>query len=271
MATSKHWQLAREAAERYERILVPVILGPAARALVEWAGLRNGESVVDVGCGTGAATRLTAEAVGSSGRVAGVDVNPGMLDVARSAAGVRGAVIEWFEASAYQLPFADGEFNVALCAQTLQFLDDRPQAAAEMYRVLEPGGRVAISFWCDIRENPYFHALVDAVTDNIGAETAAGLGAAFGLSDPETIRALLIESGFENVNVSAKQLDLEVPRLDDFVPRHVSATPMSAGFDAASVEARRAVVQDVSERLAAYQTGEGVRVPFRTHLVTGIR
>jgi ubiquinone/menaquinone biosynthesis C-methylase UbiE len=54
MATSTQWQLARDAAERYERILVPAILGPVARALVEWSSLSDGEAVLDIGCGTGA-------------------------------------------------------------------------------------------------------------------------------------------------------------------------------------------------------------------------
>lgn len=271
MATSKQWQLARDAAERYERILVPAILGPAARPLVEWSDPRDGEAVADIGCGTGAAARFAAEKAGASGRVAGVDLNAGMIDVAKSLAPVQGAVIEWFEGTAYQLPFAEGEFDVALCAQTLQFLDDRPRALTEMYRILKPGGRVAVSLWSDIQESPYFHVLVQAVTKNIGAETAAGLRAAFGLSDPETIRALLTGAGFKNVQATVKQLDLELPKPQDFVPRHVSATPMSTGFYAASEEARRAVVLDVSEQLAPYETGQGIRVPFCMQFVMGIR
>lgn len=67
-----------------------------------------------------------------------------------------------------------------------------------------------------------------------------------------------------------RQLDLELPTPQDFVPLHVSATPMSTGFQAASEEARRAVIAEVSEQLAPYETDQGIRVPFRTHLVMGI-
>src|SRR5690606_28593622 len=123
------------------------------------------------------------------------------------------------------------DFDVALCAQTLQFLENRPRALAEMHRVLTPGGRVVLSLWSDIRESPYFDALVSAVMKHIGAEVAAGLGAAFNLADPETIRALLTHAGFKGVTTTVERLDLELPELRDFVPRHVSATPMVSGFD----------------------------------------
>ncbi len=268
---STQWQLARDAAERYEQILVPTILGPAARALVEFVALQAGEAVLDVGCGTGAAARCAAENVGPAGRVVGVDVNAGMIDVAQSLPPAAGRPIEWFVNSAYELPFAHAEFSVVICAQTLQFLDDRPRALAEMSRVLRPGGRVALSLWCDIQENPYFDALVQAVTRHIGAETAVGLRAAFGLSDLETIRALLEAAGYTHSGVEVKQLGLRLPALSEFVPRHVSATPMAAGFSAASPEKRQAVVKEVSERLSSHVSGNGVCVPFRTYLVEAVK
>lgn len=267
MTTSIQWQLARDAAERYERILVPTILGPAARALVEFAALQAAEAVLDVGCGTGAAARCAAERVGSAGRVVSVDVNAGMIDVAQSLPPVEGAAVEWFVESAYELPFGAAEFSVVLCAQTLQFLDNRARALAEMYRVLKPGGRIAISLWCDIRESPYFDALVHAVTRHIGAETAMGLRSAFGLSDLEAIRALVEEAGFKDVSTTVGQLNLRLPVLSHFVPRHISATPMDAGFNTASPEKRRVVIEEVSDKLASYDMGEGLRIPFRTYLV----
>lgn len=269
MTVSTQWQLARDAAERYEQILVPTLLGPAARALVERSDLQAGEAVLDVGCGTGAAARYAAEKVAPAGRVAGVDVNAGMIAVARSLDAP--LPIEWIEGSADQLPFAQEEFDVVLCAQVLQFLQDRPRALAQMYRVLRPGGRLAISLWGELRANPYFEALVQAITEHLGAQLAAGLSAACALSDLQTASSLLAAAGFRNVQATTAQLDLELPDLRTFVPRHVSATPMAAGFSEAPEQTRDAVVRSVCEQLAAYQSGNAIRVPFRTHLLVGVR
>lgn len=271
MTTSTQWQLGLDAAERYERIVVPTILGPAARALVEFAALSDGESVLDVGCGTGAAARYAAEKVGRRGFVVGIDVNPGMVAVAESLPPIDGASVEWRVGSADDLPFAEGQLDQVLCAQTLQFLDRPERALAEMHRVLKPGGRAAVSLWCDLRENPYFHAVVRSTAERMGEETAMGLRSAFRLSDLTTIHALLDGAGFKDRRTTEKELDVELPSLVDFVPRHISATPMARGFQAATREQQHAVVEDIRKELAGFIAGLGVRVPFRTYLVQGTK
>jgi ubiquinone/menaquinone biosynthesis C-methylase UbiE len=271
MTTSTQWQLARDAAERYERILVPAILGPVAQALVEWADLPPGAFVLDVGCGTGAAARYAAEHVGPSGRVVGVDVNAGMIAVAKALPPVPGAPIEWFEESAYNLSMPDQTVDIALCAQTLQFLEQPHRALAEIYRVLKPGGRIVLSVWCQLQESSYFHALVDAVTQHIGADTAAGLGAAFRLTNPDEIRVLLTTAGFRAIELTVVQRDLSLPALTEFVPRHISATPMAAGYSGASAAAQQAVIRDITDQLTAFQTSEGVQVPFRSYVARADR
>ncbi|HEM46089.1 MAG TPA: SAM-dependent methyltransferase, partial [Alphaproteobacteria bacterium] len=173
MPTSREWQLAGEAARRYQEILVPSILGPAARALVDAVPMEPGERVLDVGCGTGAASRLAASKVGPGGTVVGVDVNPGMLACAAASSDGAGVRIEWREASATELPFPEGSFDVVLCAQTLQFLGERAPAVSEMRRVVREGGRVAVSTWAAVDRSPYFRGLVEAMSRHVGEETAA--------------------------------------------------------------------------------------------------
>jgi ubiquinone/menaquinone biosynthesis C-methylase UbiE len=261
LATSTDWQLERSVGERYDRILVPTILGPFARALVDRANLRRGESVLDVGCGTGAAALYAATLVEDVGKVFAIDVNAGMLEVARSRSRERGLAIDWREDDACHLPFSDESIDSILCAQTLQFLKERSQALSEIHRVLKPGGRVAISAWCPLPENPYFRTLIDSVSRHVGPEIAVGLGTAFSLADPDEICGLLSAAHFRAVSPAVVELELELPELTGFVQAHISATPMAAGFGAAAPEARAMVVNEVAGSFADAQ------IPFRSHMV----
>ena len=129
------------AAENYERYFVPAIGAPIARDLVDRAALRAGERILDVACGTGIVARLAAEEVGATGTVAGLDVNPGMLAVARSVIPDQ-TTIDWHEASAEAMPLPNGVFDVVLCQMGLQFAPDKAAALAEMRRVI---GRRSVS------------------------------------------------------------------------------------------------------------------------------
>jgi ubiquinone/menaquinone biosynthesis C-methylase UbiE len=98
----------------YERFFVPAIGAPLATDLIHLAALRPGERVLNFACGTGVVARLASQEVGDTGTVAGLDVNPGMLAVARSTTPL-GMPIEWHEASAEAMPLPDASFDVVLC------------------------------------------------------------------------------------------------------------------------------------------------------------
>src|SRR5438105_3191303 len=100
MANNGQWQLSAEAAELFERYVARYILGPWASLLVDAARVSAGERALDVACGTGVVARAAARRVGSAGRVTGVDLNPGMIAVARSLPKPAAPAIEWIEGSA---------------------------------------------------------------------------------------------------------------------------------------------------------------------------
>ena len=134
MSDHEHWQLDGSAPELYERYLVPAITRIWASDLIDRAGPKPGKSLLDVACGTGVVARLAAERM-RTGRVVGLDLNEGMLAVARSVP-ITGAPIEWREGSALSLPFENRSFDLVLCQLGVQFFPDRSLALREMKRVL---------------------------------------------------------------------------------------------------------------------------------------
>jgi ubiquinone/menaquinone biosynthesis C-methylase UbiE len=124
----------------YERDPFSRVIGNCQRDALEALELGEGDHMLDVGCGTGAAVRAAAEVVE---RAVGVDLSPRMLAEARQrAAGL--SDVEFVEGDAEELPFGDGEFTALLCTTSLHHYP-RPEAAArEIARVLAPGGRVVI-------------------------------------------------------------------------------------------------------------------------------
>src|SRR5438093_11229229 len=188
-------QYGGNAAENYERYFVPTIGMPFATALLDAAGLHRGELVLDVACGTGVVTRLAAELVGPHGAVAGLDINPAMLAVARSAPS-SGPAIEWHEASAESLPLADESFDVVLSSLGLQFVPDKASALREMWRVLVPDGRLAIATVGPTP--PLFAILEQALARYVKPEVAAFMKVVFSLYEPQELGQLTSGAGFRD-------------------------------------------------------------------------
>ncbi len=149
----------------YEQWLVGPLFRPWAEVLLDLVGPAAGERVLDIACGTGIVARLAHERVGPAGAVVGVDVSPGMLEVARAVA----PAITWRDGSALDLPLAEGErFDVVTCQQGLQFFPDRVVAARQMRRALAPGGRLGVATWRSADEIPMFHALQPVAERHLG-------------------------------------------------------------------------------------------------------
>jgi ubiquinone/menaquinone biosynthesis C-methylase UbiE len=235
-------QYGSNAAQNYERYFVPTIGMPFATALLDAAGLHRGERVLDVACGTGVVTRLAAERVGLNGAVAGLDINPSMLAVARSVPS-SGAAIEWHEASAESLPLADGSFDVVLSSLGLQFVADKASALREMRRVLAPDGRLAIATVGPTP--PLFAILEQALARHVKPEVAAFVRAVFSLHEPQELEELTSGAGFRDVEVRSTTLPLTLPGPADFFWQYVRSTPLVAAVGQIDDAGRAALERDV--------------------------
>lgn len=226
-------------AENYERYFVPAIGAPLAADLVELAAPCPGERVLDVACGSGVVARRALARVGDGGQVVGTDINAGMLTVARAA--VPGC--EWREASAENLPFVDDAFDVVLCQLGLQFFTDKLAAARELRRVLVPGGRLFVSV-----PGPtpgLFAELEDALARKLGSDASAFVRAVFCFHDPDELRNLFGDAGFEQVTVRSNVKTLRLSAPEHFLWQYVHSTPLGGAVAQLDEEGRAALQREL--------------------------
>lgn len=240
-------------AANYERYFVPAIGGPLADDLVELADLRPGERILDLACGTGVVTRLAAQQVGGSSVVA-VDVNPGMLDVARTT--TPDPAIEWYQASAESLPLDDATFDVVICQMGLQFFPDKPAALSEIRRVLKPNGRIVLN--APGPTPPVMTALEQALGHHLGPEPAGFVATVFSLHEPDHVRRLLAAADFADAQARSKQKSLRLPAAEDFLWQYLYSTPLAQAAETLDEERRAELQQEFATGTAAFADNGGL-------------
>jgi ubiquinone/menaquinone biosynthesis C-methylase UbiE len=185
----------------YESALVGPLFQPWVEPLLEDVALQPGDRVLDVACGTGIVARMAKDRLGSAGTVVGVDVNAGMLAVARRVA----PSVDWREGDAGALPLREGEaFDVVLCQQGFQFFPDRAAAARQVHRALAKGGRLGASTWRPDEEFPLLRELRAIAERHLGpvADRRHSLG------DPASLEAILRQAGFQDIR--SRQLSRKI-------------------------------------------------------------
>jgi ubiquinone/menaquinone biosynthesis C-methylase UbiE len=257
--------------ENYQSFLVPAMFTPFAEKLVVEAGIEPGSRVLDVACGTGAASRVVARRAGPSGSVTGVDLGEPTLAIARAhPAEPDAAPIEYLQGDATALPVPDQSFDIAICQQGLQFFPDRALALAAMRSALKPGGRLAVATWTGVDANP-FGAVADALEEHAGAEAAQMLRSPFRLTKQELAEAV-VGAGFNEVDVHEETMECTwAAPPAEFAVRTIAAGPVAGAFGALPEAVRQAVADDAGERLAPHATpdGTGLRMPMTTFVALG--
>jgi SAM-dependent methyltransferase len=262
----KIWAAAREKRDRDHAGLTQAGLALAAP--------RPGETVLDIGCGSGTTTLLLAEAVAPGGQVTGIDLSGPMLALARDRARQTGSSARFVEADASVHGFARGAADLVFSQLGVMFFADPTLAFANIARAMKPSGRLVFVCWRGPAENPWSAVPEGAAKPFLPPAAPAAVNAPgrYGLADGQRIRAVLTEAGFSSP---------EIERLD--VAVHLGDTPelaASSSIDAGPLlrtladadDATRARVRAaVTERLAKEMGRGGITLTAGAWLVRATR
>jgi ubiquinone/menaquinone biosynthesis C-methylase UbiE len=240
--------IAQNLGENYERYLVPTIFGPWAIDLVTLAKPQPGERILDAACGTGAVAREAALVIGEAGTVIGLDLNPGMLNIARSYDPQ--GFVQWKEGSVQTMPFPDEAFSLVLCQQGMQYFPDRGASLREMHRVLVSGGHLVLSIWRAIERSPGFLALSQALAKHISPEV--GILPPFALGDATGLTSEVATAGFHEVTTQMLSKILRYSSLEEFVRTYLISTPLASLVAQIDEAKRTALLADMNITLRPY-------------------
>lgn len=261
-------------AEAYEEYHLPAIFEPLSSILLDHAAPQPGEALLDVACGTGIVTRRAATIVGNEARIVGVDLNPGMVEVARTVAPTSDSGIEWMQGDGAALDLPDHTFDLVLCQQGLQFFPDRAAGAREMRRVVRDTGRAGLAVWQGLDRHPLFAALAEAELPELARfgvpVTHADLVAPFSCGDPDVLRDLLRAAGFRNVDVAQASIVARFADPDRFIERlefaYAAVVPAFAEDPSVFADYLDAVTERTQDVVEAYRDGDHVAVPMHTNV-----
>lgn len=251
---------------------IDATIEPFGELAIERAALAAGERVIDVGCGCGATSLALARRVGPSGRVLGVDLSAVMLASARDRARNAGLVnLEFANADAQTHAFTAGAWDCAYSRFGVMFFADPARAFANLRGALRRGGRVSFVCWRPFPENPWmtvpFAALATFLTPP--APPPPGAPGPFAFGDPDRVRGILADAGFERIELAPHDGDLALGgSLDEAVTFAISAGPASRLLEGATAADRARAERAVRDAFAPYAGRRGVALAGAIWCVT---
>jgi SAM-dependent methyltransferase len=230
----------------YDTYLVPLIFEPYAADLARRVAARSPARVLEIAAGTGVVTRAMSSALPATASLVATDLNQAMIDQA-SAVGTSRPV-EWRQADAMQLPFADATFDAVVCQFGAMFFPDKPKAFSEARRVLRPGGLYLFNVWDRIEENEFADVVTAALASRFPKDPPRFMARTpHGYHDRGAIERDLASAGFDFS-----------PRIDTLAARSRAASCRDAAIAYCQgtplrneIEARDASALDEATELAA--------------------
>ncbi|MFU8773397.1 MAG: methyltransferase domain-containing protein [Anaerolineales bacterium] len=250
-------QELEKVAETYERLLVPALFEEWAHRLADAAEIQPDQHVLDVACGTGILARTVARRTGAGGWVSGVDINPGMVAVAKRIS----PDIDWREGSAEALPYEDEVFDAVICQFGLMLFSNSETALQEMMRVLKSRGNLAVAVFDSLDNSSAYAAMADVYARVVDEMVGAALRFPFSMGETDVLASRFAAAGISNAVITSYEGMARFSNVRNMVLADVKGWfPLAQiHLDEPTIEA---VVREAEEVLQPYLTADGA-VEFR--------
>jgi ubiquinone/menaquinone biosynthesis C-methylase UbiE len=238
--------------------------------LVADARIRSGMQVLDLGSGTGYPALLGAQTVGSQGSMIGMDLAEQMLDVARRKATALGlANVTFRMGDATTLPFETNSFDAVTSRFCLMFLPEIPKAAAEITRVLRPGGWVAAAVWSAPEKNPSIGLSMEAIKKVVELPppdpTAPGI---FRLATPGDLAGMMQQGGLIDVAEQEFLAEWSYASADEYYTSLMEiAAPVQNLMAKLSTDQIQEVSRLIIQAATPFQRGNRITFPIAVRMV----
>jgi SAM-dependent methyltransferase len=252
--------------------LQDVLLAPVSEILIDRAGVRAGERIIDVGCGCGAIAIALAQRTGPAGHVLGIDISAPMLARARQLTPA-GIPVEFVLADATVYPFVPASFDLLVSRFGVMFFAEPVLSFANMRRALRPSGRLAFACWREPRENPWMMAPLQAVYQHVPKlpQQEPDDPGPFAFASEARVHRILSEAGFSGIAMEPRNfvLDLAIGRgLDAAVDAVLEIGPANRALEGHPADVREAAKGSIREALAPFVSGQEVRLAGSIWMVT---
>lgn len=243
-------------------------LKPAQDILLQMAHVQNGESVIDLACGTGLVSFRVAEAVGEKGSVVGTDISDKMIELASSITTEKKYNnIKFFRMDAEDLQVPDSSFDLALCALGLMYLPNPIQALKEMYRIIKPGGRAVAAVWGN-REHCGWAEIFPIVDKRVASEVCPMF---FSLGNEEMLSRSFTAAGFSKPITQRLKSGLHYNSANDACRAAFAGGPVALAYSKFSEETKREVHAEYLASIEGYRNDKIYNVPGEFVISSGYK
>ena len=252
---------------------IRTMFAPLTEALIQDAGIGEGQTVLDVAGGAGEPSLTIAERVGSKGSVTCTDAVAEMVAAAESEAQCRGLTnIVFRQCVADSLPFESNSFDAVVSRLGVMFFPDPLAALREMLRVAKPGGSLALAVWHKDELNPFTHVTTDVMSHYVESPPAdPDAPGAFRFAEPDKLASVLKNAGASAVRARVLQFQIEAPisQSEFWAMRSETSDTLREKLAKLSAEQVLGVTQDVQEAVREYFPNNQMSFPAQMIIVTG--